>query len=256
MIHYGKPFLEANGAIVAGIALGSLSMKTKSIYQGFLVHITVAALMDWLALCGTGTRCRRCSGRRAETASSPDAWASGAAPVRRSSAGPRRGRASASSAATAVALDGPSTAGPEVPPEDRLERPGPSPEAVTAGRRPRPRPVRPQGPHVQPLRPQAPPRGCADDQVGRVAQGPGAGLLVGCGLDTGLRPAQGRAAGPPLAAEGGADPPEEHEDEGARRDDERDGPSLHGEDVFSVGSRVGIESVTCSMSPTLAPFDA
>ncbi len=50
MIHYGKPYLEANGAIVAGIALGSLSMKTKSIYQGFLVHITVAALMDWLAL--------------------------------------------------------------------------------------------------------------------------------------------------------------------------------------------------------------
>ncbi len=50
MIHFGKPYLEANGAIVAGIALGSLSMKTKSIYQGFLVHITVAALMDWLAL--------------------------------------------------------------------------------------------------------------------------------------------------------------------------------------------------------------
>jgi membrane protease YdiL (CAAX protease family) len=50
MIHYGKPFLEANGAIVAGIALGSLAMRTKSIYQGFLVHITVAALMDWLAL--------------------------------------------------------------------------------------------------------------------------------------------------------------------------------------------------------------
>ncbi len=50
MIHYGKPFLEANAAIVAGIALGSLSMKTKSIYQGFLVHITVAGLMDWLSL--------------------------------------------------------------------------------------------------------------------------------------------------------------------------------------------------------------
>jgi len=50
MIHYGKPFLEANGAIVAGIALGSLSMKTKSIYQGFLVHSPVAGLMDWLAL--------------------------------------------------------------------------------------------------------------------------------------------------------------------------------------------------------------
>jgi len=50
MIHYGKPYLEACGAIVAGIALGSLSMKTRSIYQGFLVHITVAALMDWFAL--------------------------------------------------------------------------------------------------------------------------------------------------------------------------------------------------------------
>jgi len=50
MIHFGKPFLEANGAIIAGIALGSLAMRTKSIYQGFLVHITVAALMDWLAL--------------------------------------------------------------------------------------------------------------------------------------------------------------------------------------------------------------
>jgi len=45
---FGKPYLEGVGAIVAGIALGSLSMKTKSIYQGFLVHITVAALMDWL----------------------------------------------------------------------------------------------------------------------------------------------------------------------------------------------------------------
>jgi membrane protease YdiL (CAAX protease family) len=50
MIHYGKPFLEANGAIVAGIALGSLSMRTKSIYQGFLVHITLAGLNDWLSL--------------------------------------------------------------------------------------------------------------------------------------------------------------------------------------------------------------
>lgn len=50
MIHFGKPYLEAVGAIVAGIALGSLSAKTKSIYQGFLVHVTVAALMDGLSL--------------------------------------------------------------------------------------------------------------------------------------------------------------------------------------------------------------
>ena len=50
MIHYGKPYLEANGAIVAGIVLGSLAMRTRSIYSGFLVHITVAFSMDFLAL--------------------------------------------------------------------------------------------------------------------------------------------------------------------------------------------------------------
>jgi membrane protease YdiL (CAAX protease family) len=50
MIHYGKPYLEAHGAIIAGIVLGSLSMRTKSIYAGFLVHITVALSMDVLAL--------------------------------------------------------------------------------------------------------------------------------------------------------------------------------------------------------------
>jgi len=50
MIHFGKPYLESNGAIVAGVVLGSLAMKTRSIYAGFLVHITVAFSMDFLAL--------------------------------------------------------------------------------------------------------------------------------------------------------------------------------------------------------------
>jgi len=50
MIHYGKPYLEAHGAIVAGVVLGSLAMRTRSIYAGFLVHISVAFLMDFLAL--------------------------------------------------------------------------------------------------------------------------------------------------------------------------------------------------------------
>lgn len=50
MIHYGKPYLEAGGAVLAGIFLGSLSMRTKSIYSGFFLHITVALLMDMLAL--------------------------------------------------------------------------------------------------------------------------------------------------------------------------------------------------------------
>lgn len=50
MIHYGKPYFETCGAVIAGIALGSLSMRTKSIYSGFMVHVTVALLMDFLAL--------------------------------------------------------------------------------------------------------------------------------------------------------------------------------------------------------------
>jgi membrane protease YdiL (CAAX protease family) len=50
MIHYGKPYLEAHGAIVAGVVLGSLAVRTKSIYSGFLVHITVALGMDLVAL--------------------------------------------------------------------------------------------------------------------------------------------------------------------------------------------------------------
>jgi hypothetical protein len=50
MIHFGKPYLEAHAAIVAGVVLGSLAMRTRSIYAGFLVHITVATLMDTMAL--------------------------------------------------------------------------------------------------------------------------------------------------------------------------------------------------------------
>jgi membrane protease YdiL (CAAX protease family) len=50
MIHYGKPYLEAHGAIVAGVVLGSLAMRTRSIYAGFLVHITVAIGMDLISL--------------------------------------------------------------------------------------------------------------------------------------------------------------------------------------------------------------
>jgi membrane protease YdiL (CAAX protease family) len=50
MIHFPKPYLEACGALVAGVVLGSLSMKTRSIWAGFLVHATVAVLMDLLAL--------------------------------------------------------------------------------------------------------------------------------------------------------------------------------------------------------------
>ena len=50
MIHYGKPYLEASSAVIAGVVLGSLAMRTGSIYAGFLVHATIAVTMDILAL--------------------------------------------------------------------------------------------------------------------------------------------------------------------------------------------------------------
>lgn len=54
MIHFGKPFLETMGAIIAGIFLGTLSMKTRSIWSGFLLHVSVAITMDLVALFVTG----------------------------------------------------------------------------------------------------------------------------------------------------------------------------------------------------------
>lgn len=54
MIHYGKPYLESCGAFIAGVALGSLAMRTRSIYSGFMVHITVALLMDGLGILQKG----------------------------------------------------------------------------------------------------------------------------------------------------------------------------------------------------------
>lgn len=54
MIHYGKPFLEANAAIVAGLVLGTLSLRTGSIWCGALIHITVAVSMDVASLIQSG----------------------------------------------------------------------------------------------------------------------------------------------------------------------------------------------------------
>ena len=50
MIHFGKPYLEVCSAIIAGVVLGSLSIQTRSIWAGVLVHVTVAILNDILAL--------------------------------------------------------------------------------------------------------------------------------------------------------------------------------------------------------------
>jgi membrane protease YdiL (CAAX protease family) len=50
MIHYRKPLPETCGAIVAGIVLGFMSLKTRSIWLGAAIHITVAVSMDFLSL--------------------------------------------------------------------------------------------------------------------------------------------------------------------------------------------------------------
>ena len=50
MIHYPKPLPETLGAILAGIALGTLAMRTRSIWGGVLIHVGVAFTMDWLAV--------------------------------------------------------------------------------------------------------------------------------------------------------------------------------------------------------------
>ncbi len=54
MIHFGKPVQETIGAIVAGLLLGFMSLKTRSIWMGALLHIAVAWTMDAIALARAG----------------------------------------------------------------------------------------------------------------------------------------------------------------------------------------------------------
>ena len=50
MIHFQKPFLETIGAIFAGLILGYLSLRKKSIFTGVALHFSVAIAMDVFAL--------------------------------------------------------------------------------------------------------------------------------------------------------------------------------------------------------------
>lgn len=50
MIHFGKPVLETCGAIGAGVILGFMSLKTRSIWLGAVLHVSVAWTMDAAAL--------------------------------------------------------------------------------------------------------------------------------------------------------------------------------------------------------------
>jgi len=54
MIHFAKPWLEASGAILFGLFLGVLALRSRSIWGGTMVHMSVALSMDLLALMQTG----------------------------------------------------------------------------------------------------------------------------------------------------------------------------------------------------------
>lgn len=46
MIHFGKPLPECFSAVIAGTILGTLALKTRSIWAGFFLHVSVALSMD------------------------------------------------------------------------------------------------------------------------------------------------------------------------------------------------------------------
>jgi hypothetical protein len=45
-IHLGKPMFEAISSFFGGIILGTISYQTKSIWGGWLVHVSIAMLME------------------------------------------------------------------------------------------------------------------------------------------------------------------------------------------------------------------
>lgn len=55
MIHFNKPMAEAFASIFAGIVLGILALRSRSIFGGFAIHCGVAWSMDVLALLHRGT---------------------------------------------------------------------------------------------------------------------------------------------------------------------------------------------------------
>ncbi|NOY62392.1 MAG: CPBP family intramembrane metalloprotease [Gammaproteobacteria bacterium] len=50
MLHFTKPWLEASGAILFGLFLGILAMRSRTIWGGVMVHITIALTMDLAAM--------------------------------------------------------------------------------------------------------------------------------------------------------------------------------------------------------------
>lgn len=50
MLHFPKPWLESTGAILFGFFLGILALKSRSIWGGVFVHVTIALTMDMAAM--------------------------------------------------------------------------------------------------------------------------------------------------------------------------------------------------------------
>jgi membrane protease YdiL (CAAX protease family) len=58
MIHVYKPLPEAFGAIAAGLVLGFLALRSRSIWGGVLVHVCVAWTADLVAVLERGLPAR------------------------------------------------------------------------------------------------------------------------------------------------------------------------------------------------------
>jgi len=50
MIHFSKPMPEAFAAIVAGLVLGTMAVRSRSFVPGIFLHVAVAITMDLLVL--------------------------------------------------------------------------------------------------------------------------------------------------------------------------------------------------------------
>ena len=50
MVHFQKPWPETLGAILAGTVLGTISLRTGTIWGGVFIHVAVAWSMDFAAI--------------------------------------------------------------------------------------------------------------------------------------------------------------------------------------------------------------
>ena len=50
MLHFHKPLAEALVSIIGAVALGFMSLRTRSIFLGTAIHLTVAWSMDLASL--------------------------------------------------------------------------------------------------------------------------------------------------------------------------------------------------------------